>query len=182
MIVSLDTTFLLYIFAPVGHVGVPLDANGQPLGFAKERVAALVADWEKTGAKIIVPTPALSEIMVRAGVQTGQSYVAIMNKSKAFKIASFDERAAIEVAIMAGNAVKGHDLKNATPTTHAKMKYDWQIVAVACVEGAKVFYTDDVNQRTVAARAGLAVKGLADCLVPTVAAQTDLPFNAPGSK
>ncbi len=180
MIVALDTTFLLYIFAPIGHVGTPLDAGGKPLEFAKERVSALVEDWEKTGAKIIVSTPALSEVMVRAGAQAGQSYVAIMNKSKAFKIASFDERAAIEVAIMAGNAVKGHDLKSATAATHAKMKYDRQIVAVACVEGAKVFYTDDGNQRTIATRAGLAVKGLEDCLVPTVSAQTSLPLNSPG--
>jgi len=36
--VAFDTTFLLYLFAPDGEVGVPLDENGIPIEFVVQRV------------------------------------------------------------------------------------------------------------------------------------------------
>jgi hypothetical protein len=178
LIVGVDATFLLHLFAPPGSVGVILDAAGQPIPLPKERVQGLVADLEKTASTIIVGTPALSEIMVRAGVQAGQAWLAIMNASKAFRVVPFDTKSAIEVALMAGNTVKGQDLSGATIETYAKLKYDRQIVAIARTEGATVFYTDDDRQANLAKRLGMAAKGLADCPIPTGAAQTQL-FGGP---
>lgn len=174
MIAGADATFLLYLFAPVGSVGVPLDSNGQPVTMAKERVQGLVDELEKIGAIVIVPTPALSEIMVRSGVQAGQAWLATMNKSKAFKVVPFDAKAAIEVALMAGHAVKGESGAMSNEGTHAKLKYDRQIVAIAHTEGATAFYTDDRNQANLARRLGMTVKGLIDCPIPTSAAQRPL--------
>jgi predicted nucleic acid-binding protein len=164
LIVGLDATFLLYLFAPAGSVGVPLDSNDQEIPHAKERIEALVEEFERTGATIIVGTPALSEIMVRAGVQAGQKWIGIMNRSRAFKIVPFDEKSAIEVAVMAGQEAKA-----ATNLTRAKLKYDRQIVAIARTEGASVFYTDDENQMHLARRLNMTAKGLADCPLPPVA-------------
>jgi predicted nucleic acid-binding protein len=177
--VGVDATFLLHLFAPAGTVGVVLDANGQPVTMPKERVQGLVAELEKTGATIIVGTPALSEMMVHAGVQAGQAWLQIMNASKAFKVVPFDAKSAIEVALMAGHAVKGQGGKTATVETYAKLKYDRQIVAIARTEGATVFYTDDDRQGNIAKRLGLVVRGLADCPIPTTAAQNQINFGAP---
>lgn len=171
MIAGVDATFLLYLFAPTGQVGVPLDSNDQPITMAKERVQGLVDELEKIGATIIVATPALSEIMIRSGVQAGQTWLGMMNKSKAFKVVAFDAKSAIEVALMSGHAVKGENGHVASDGTHAKLKYDRQIVAIAHTEGATTFYTDDRNQTNLAKRFGMTVKGLADCPIPTTAAQ-----------
>ena len=174
MIVGVDTSFLLHLFAPQGTVGVPLDANGQLVTMAKERVTGLVEDLEKLGATIIVSTPAMSELMIRSGVQAGQAWLSIMSKSRVFKVVPFDVKSAIEVAMMAGHAVEGEDGKDPDQGTYAKLKYDRQIVAVAHTEGSTVFYTDDRRQANMAMRLGMTVKGLADCIVPTTLAQTKM--------
>lgn len=149
---------------------------------AKERVQGLIDDLEKQGATIVVGTPALSEIMVRAGVQAGQSWLAIMNKSKAFKVVGFDAKSAIEVAIMAGHSVKGEKGKAATKETYAKLKYDRQIVAIAHTEGASTFYTDDQRQTNLAKRLGMTVRGLGDLPIPTTAAQLPFSFEVPNGE
>ena len=182
MIIGVDTSFLLYLFAPPGAVGVPLDDNNVPITFAKERVAALLDELEKVGAKIIVGTPALSELMVRSGVEAAQAWITIMRKSAVFKIVPFDEKSAVEVAMMAGHAVKGENGTDAYDGTYAKLKYDRQIVAIAHTEGATVFYSDDRRQRNLAARLGMTVQGLADCIVPAAAAQTSFTFGAGGGE
>lgn len=177
MIVGIDSTFLLYFFAPSGTVLTPLDENDAQIPFAKERVQGLIAELEKASSKVIVGTPALSEVMVRTGVVAGQGYLKIMRTSKAFRVVPFDEKAAIEVAIMAGHMLAGADEADLLVGTKAKIKYDRQIVAIAHTEGATTFFTDDGNQRRLAQRLGMIVRGISDCLVPTVAAQQDLPWN-----
>jgi hypothetical protein len=176
LIAGVDATFLLYFFAPPGSVGVPLDSSGQPVTMAKERVSGLVTELEKQGATVIVATPALSEMMVRSGVQAGQTWLALMNQSKAFKVVPFDAKAAIEVAIMAGHTAKGEGAKIATQETYAKLKYDRQIVAISKTEGASTFFTDDERQGNLARRLGMTVRGLADVPIPALAAKLDLPF------
>ncbi len=180
MTVAFDATFLLYLFREPGTVAPPNDAAGAPIPFAKERVAGLLAGLQKTKTTIIVPTPALSEIMVRAGVEAGQQYLALMARARVFRIVPFDTRAAIETAVMHGHAVAGEKGKSATTATHAKLKYDRQIVAIAKVDGAHTFYTDDLDQKAFAEKQGMTVRGLGDLPVPTETGQHDL-FAFPGS-
>jgi hypothetical protein len=124
----------------------------------------------------VVPTPALSEIMVRAGVEAGQRYINIMRNAKVFWIAPFDEKAAVETAIMAGEATKCPSIRAVTDGTYAKIKYDRQIVGIAVSEGAATLYTDDRNQQAFARRHGIKALGIAECLVPDSAAQMTLPL------
>ncbi len=174
MTVAFDTTFLLYLFAPAGRVGAPLDARGAPISLVKERVTALVEDLTKSGTRIIVPRPALSEIIVRAGIEAGQHYLGVMRQAKVFRIAPFDEKAAVETAIMAGEATKCPSIRAATDGTYAKIKYDRQIVAIAMSEGAATLYTDDHNQRAFARRHGVNVVGIGECPAPQSTAQMTL--------
>lgn len=174
MTVAFDASFLLYLFAPAGQVGAPLGPDGKPIAFAKERVQALFLALEEQKTKIVIPTPALSEVMVRSGVEAGQSYIAIMAKKRVFRIAPFDEKSAIELPIMYGLHRRGEALKQANEGTYAKIKYDRQIVAIAFTEGCSTIYTDDENQAKFAMKQGMAVIGLADCPIPTDAAQIPL--------
>jgi hypothetical protein len=153
-----------------------MDQNDQPVTMPKERVQGLIAELEKTGSTVIVGTPALSELMVRSGVQAAQRWIGIMARSKAFKIVPFDVKSAIEVAILAGHALSGEGAPDTIGGTYAKLKYDRQIVAIAHTEGATIFYTDDTRQANLARRLGMTVKGLADCPIPTTAAQIPLNF------
>lgn len=179
MMVAFDASFLLYLFAPAGDVGTPLDENEKPIEFAKQRVKALFDALEAGNTKIVIPTPALSEVMVRTGVEAGQAYMALMAKTKVFRIVPFDEKSAIELPLMYGLQRKGEGLKSADAGTYAKVKYDRQIVAIACTEGCKTLYTDDQNQRKFAEKQGMKVIGLADCPVPTEDAQMQLSLASP---
>ena len=61
----------------------------------RDRIDHLVAHLERSRAKIIIPTPALSEILVRAGA-AAPDYLAQINSQSVFRIVAFDERAAVE--------------------------------------------------------------------------------------
>ena len=87
----------------------------------------------------------------------------------------------VEVALMPGNSTKGRGLHHPEIETYAKLKYDRQIVAIVRAEGATTLYTDDGGQRRIAQQVGLVVKGLADCLPPTKAAQRTLELGPDGS-
>jgi len=94
--VVLDATTLLYLLDP--DAKAPQDPQtGQPVTQVKERMEYLVATLTKQKEKIIVPTPALSELLVRAG-EAGPEYLQILNGTAAFKVADFSQRAAVEVA------------------------------------------------------------------------------------
>jgi hypothetical protein len=69
----------------------------------RERIEFLLKELEKSQTKIIIPTPSLAEILVRAG-KAAPSWPAIFNTSAAFKICDFDQRAAIQVALMSQEA------------------------------------------------------------------------------
>lgn len=74
-----DATTLLLLLAP--DASVPKDLDGRPISFARPRIDGLVADIAKRRSKIIIPTPALSEVLVRAGSVAGPNYLARIRKS-----------------------------------------------------------------------------------------------------
>jgi hypothetical protein len=82
---------------------------------AKERIDYLIDCLSNVGEKIIVPTPALSECLVHAG-PAGAGYLSILSKNAAFRVASFDERAAIEAAIRTFEARARGQRKGGAPS------------------------------------------------------------------
>ena len=137
----LDTTALLYLLEPKAKP--PIDpATGQPVANTTARIKLLVATLEKRREAIVIPTPVLSEVLVHANEASPQ-YLEIINKASCFRIASFDERAAVELAEMTGSALSAGNLRAGTNTTRAKLKFDRQILAIARIEGEDTIYSDD---------------------------------------
>lgn len=163
MIVVFDANMLVYLFDEKANP--PLSkTTGQPVDRCKERLDHLIATLAKDKAKIIVPTPALAEVLVYAQ-QGAPERLNIIKTSKHFRVVPFDERAAVEFAAAQANG-RGS-------ASRAKAKFDDQIIAIAAVEQATVIYSDDED---IAKRAGsrFQVIGIEALPLPPEDAQHDL--------
>lgn len=137
----MDATVLLCLLEP--ESATVSDPNtGEPITDAKARIDHLISTLEKKGEAILIPTPALSEVLVHAG-SAGPQYLQILNSTRCFRIVDFDQRAAVELASMTREALGGGDLRAGTTATRAKLKFDRQIIAIARVHGQTTIYTDD---------------------------------------
>lgn len=174
--VVIDATVLMLLLQPDAHV--PKGIDGAPIDRPVERIAFLVEKLEKSRSKIIIPTPALSEVLVRADAGMAQMLVEKINSMSVFRVEPFDERAAIEVAIMTRNSMDGgkNPSKRDPNTTWAKLKYDRQIIAIALVSQATTIYSDDLGIAATAKRSALNVIGLADMDLPPEDPQIEFPF------
>jgi predicted nucleic acid-binding protein len=159
--VLIDATMLLLLLRP--GTPVPGDRNGVAPTRPKDRVDYLVNRLETDGAKILIPSPVLSEVLVRAGAATSD-IVDKLNKYAVFEICPFETLAAIEVAEMARQ-----ELGRKRPDrnmTFAKIKYDRQIVAIAKVRRVTAIYSDDRDIAALAKQAKIPVIKLADLPLP----------------
>lgn len=139
--------------------------DGTPIERPADRVNHLVSELDAQGDTVLLPTPALAEVLVRVGARASERIVEQISRHWVIKVEAFDVRAAVEVAAMTRDPRDRPDPGDAQ-TTWAKLKYDRQIVAIAKVNRATTIYSDDRGVRTVAARAGIEVKGLADLPLP----------------
>lgn len=175
--VVIDATLLMLVFRP----DVPArltDSNGKSIDHVRERVAYLVKTLEGIKSRIIIPTPVLSEILVRATAQDTQRILDEINRAAVFRIEPFETRAAIEVAIISRTALAAGDKKAGSQAPWGKVKFDRQIAAIAKVTQASAIYTDDGNLASTAKAMGLTTLGLADLPLPPETAQHELPFES----
>jgi hypothetical protein len=176
--VVIDATTLMLLLRP--GIPIPNGPNGLPIDRPKERIEFLVQQLDKAGTNIIIPTPALSEALVRAGVVGSQELVEKLQKFRVFRIEPFDLRASIEVAAMSRDALGGGNKRGkADPkSTWAKIKFDRQIVAIAKVHAVTTIYSDDGDIRTLGERAKIKVVSVADLPLPPQKDQIDWIENA----
>lgn len=175
--VVFDTTVLL----PVLWSEVPVPNHpqtNQPVDRFRDRIDYLLTHLEQRRTKIIIPTPVLSEILVRAGT-AGPEYLAQINAHSAFRIVPFDERAAVEVAAMTKNAIDAGNKRGGVDATWNKIKFDRQIVAIAKVEGAAALYSDDTGVRAFGNAVGMTVIGSWELPLPPEDPQTLLDLVEP---
>jgi len=176
--VIFDSSILLLVLDP--NAKPPNDpATGQPLDKAAERIEYLIENLTADKEKIVIPTPVLSEVLVHAG-DAMQPYLDIMNVQAAFRIAPFDQKAAIEAALAMSDAIKrgGHRVDAANPdATKTKIKFDRQIVAIAKAEGAHAIYSDDADVHNYAKHAGLNAYHTADLDLPPEDPQQTMTFD-----
>lgn len=167
-----DATTLLLLVDPSAKP--PKDpSTGQPLDKCKERVEHLLQTLSDLAVQVVLPTPVLAEVLVRAGAARSR-YLAELTNSQVFRPASFDVRAAVELSmILDGDAALK---KKLTPEkTWAKLKFDRQIISIAKV-------TDDTGLAKCARENNLNVTPTWELPLPPVAAQQELPLPSPGGK
>ena len=154
--VVFDTGYLIRLLDPAADP--PNDPEtGQPVEHCQERIEYLLERLEEDNQTILIPTPALAELLV-IEPQLGPSHLTYINSRSVFQIQPFDERAAVEVAAMTRNDDDNPDNENSEPKT--KVKYDRQIIAVGKVNQGKVIYSADQRLRRRARREGLTAIGI----------------------
>lgn len=116
--------------------------------------------------KVVIPTPALSEVLVHADQAVGE-YLDKLHRSSAFRIVPFDERAAIELAVITREAIAKGQFRIGTDATRATLKFDRQILAIARVEDQTTIYSDDGQMGTLGAQMGIEVIQTHELPVPT---------------
>ena len=144
----------------------------------RQKLVYLVDTLQKTRERIAIPTPALSEYLVKAGKAT-EGILEQIRKSAVFRVVSFDQRAAIECALAIKRALDHGDKKSGSTSTWAKVKFDWQIVAIAKVANASRIYTEDSDVKRYAAMVGIAVSSVSDLQLPPDAKQGKLDLMPP---
>jgi predicted nucleic acid-binding protein len=140
MITVESTTFALLLNPEASPPTDP--STGQPLARAKERVDHLIAELEREGETVLIPTPVLAEVLVKAGDGAPEIVERVLRSSR-FKIADFDLRAAVELAAMTRDALASGDKSGGSSSPWQKVKLDRQIIAVARANGSDVIYSDD---------------------------------------
>ncbi len=175
--VVFDTSVLLLLLNP--KTKPPIDtATNQVVKNASARISHLVDVLSNAKEKIVIPTPVLSELLVHAGDATNK-YLDILNSQAVFRIAPFDQKAAIEAAIAMEDAINrgGIRIDAKDPNvTRGKVKFDRQIVAIAKAEGATTVYSDDDDVIKYARQAGLSAYRTVDLDLPPEDPQTSMDF------
>ncbi len=137
MKVVVDTTVLIFFFD--GTAAAPVNTvTGMELEGCQARVNYLVKSLSDRGTTIVIPTPVLAEILVKAGSATNE-WIARITRNRFIEVADFDIRAAVEFAAVYGARPKSADEEK------RKMKFDDQILAISRVANAEVIYSADVN-------------------------------------
>lgn len=177
--VVFDTSSVLLLIDP--NAGAPIDpATSKPTHRCKERIDFLLKQLSAQNTKILIPTPVLSEFLVKSGPNKND-YVQEFLRTTNFTVGSFDERAAIELAYL-----EDADLKSGRKliglSSKAKIKFDRQICAISKVYGATMIYTDDKDLGALSKQNGLQVTMTWEIPLPPEEAQQKLPLPEPGEK
>src|ERR1051326_205419 len=158
--IAVDNTFLSLLFHP--DAKPPNNPQtGAPIHRLNERIDDLMEQWRIDRESILIPTPALSEFLFLAD-NDGPAYLAEIDSDSIFKIGSFDQKAAIELAALNLDIKKGLSKSKAkreeqTTDTKTKIKFDKQIVAIAIANDATTIYSDDEGVKKFAAQASILV-------------------------
>lgn len=134
--IGIDTTVLTLILKPDADAP-PDPATNQPILDVEARIQLLLETLKKNRQKIIIPTPVLSEVLVRSGAG-GLNYLEFLEQASVIEVRAFDKLAAIELAIMTKQAIGSGDRKSGSDQPWQKVKLDRQIVAVCKTAGASV--------------------------------------------
>lgn len=169
-----STTLLLAMYPDIETVNDP--ETGNPLDRPRERVEHLIESLDADGATIVIPTPVLAEVLMRAGA-AASDILSILDRRAVFQISDFDQMAAVETAAMLDDARRRGGLKVdavLANVTRSKVKFDRQIMAVAKVQRASRIYSDDGDIHKLAQMSGIEVISTADLPLPPEDPQTQM--------
>ncbi len=171
MVVAFDADMLILLLQPSIHP--PEDPETKrPVQYVRERLTRLIKDLTRQHARVIVPAPALAEVLVVPGTD-GAELLKVIEGQAVFQIEPFRAADAVEAAASTRAALDRGDKKSGADAPWQCVKADRQIVAVAKRCGAKKLYSNDTGMRKVAG--DLPVVSIWELPVP--ADEPRLPFN-----
>lgn len=112
--------------------------------------------------RFLIPTPALSEVMVQMDEQQMADFLSHLHSSKHFNVQSFDQKASVEAALALRRARHNGDKKAGSKDPWQKIKVDYQIAAIAKAHQASRIYTSDSDIGKVASVFDLDVVSLTE--------------------
>jgi predicted nucleic acid-binding protein len=176
MSAAFDASMLVYVVTP--NALAPIDpTTGYPVERCGERVDHLLNTLQKSGTRIIIPAPALAEVLVKA-LDAAAEYLTQLTKSRHFSIRPFDTLAAVEHAdIQRERRNSGAVPKSAS---RPKAKFDDQIFAIARIAQADTIYSDDPDIRKLCSHFGVACVGIAELPLPPEDPQMHLDLEQTG--
>lgn len=157
--VAFDSTYLIDLFNP------------KLAGDQRAALDHLIHDLSKARVRILIPSPCLTELLIRAGKARDQ-YVQRLGNASSFEVIPFDRRAATECALLLEDA---WDSKSQRDITRTKFKFDWMIVACAASRGVQKIYTDDDDILRCAAQVGIQAIAQKNLMVPSESRQLRIP-------
>lgn len=160
MPVAFDANILIDLFDP------------RVKGDRRAKLDHLIEELQKQRTKILIPTPALTELMVHAG-KAREAIHQKLSGSSLFQISPFDSRAAMECALLLEAALNTGERRQLTKT---KFKFDWQIIAIAVSHDAVAIYSNDADIARYGKRANLNVINADDLPLPASALQEKFEF------
>jgi predicted nucleic acid-binding protein len=153
--VLFDSDFLCFLLLDdPGVIAHP--RTRKPVERAKEKIEHLISSLAARREKVILPTPALSEILCLAADHAHEVLAALTGTYR-FQLAAFDVMAAVEAAMATAKAIAKRDKKGGSKSTWAKVKFDRQIVAIAKTRGVAEIYSNDEDIRRFAKKEGMKV-------------------------
>lgn len=168
MTVGFDNTMLSILLNPDGKI--PDDPNtGAPVIEAKARAEAVVHVVQKQRRRIILPAPALAELLTAIGPDA-QQYVNVVSRSRVFEVGNFDARCAAELALLNRDTFKAHDDREKLEP-YQKRKVDRQIIAICKAYGVTELYTDDRGLSSRARMCGITPISICEIAIPDSARQ-----------
>lgn len=158
-----DTTTLSTILIP-GATASNRNTK-KPIKHAKERVDLLIETIAANDGLIIIPSPVLSEVIVKIPDKADELLKKIKS-SPWFKIEGFDAAAAVELGLRTARAIAAGDKREGLQQDWTKVKFDRQIVSIALVAGAEEIISDDADIAAIGERWGVLVRSIDDLPVP----------------
>jgi rRNA-processing protein FCF1 len=157
--VVFDSTFLIDLFNP------------KIAGDQRAALDHLVQGLSKARVRILIPSPCLTELLIRAG-KARDEYVQRLNNTSSFEVIAYDRRAATECAILLEEA---WDKKSQRDITRTKFKFDWMIVACASSRNVQKIYSDDDDIARCSAQIGIQTLTQKKLVVPAESRQMRIP-------
>ena len=142
-------------------------------GDRRAKLDFLIHSLNKSRTKVIIPTPSLTELLIRAD-KARTSYLQKISSTSVFSVAPFDSRAALECSILLETAWSKSEQRN---ISRSKFKFDWQIVSIAASRGATAIYSDDGDIERAARHVPIPVYKTSDLPLPEGARQEEIMFD-----
>ncbi|HLX29931.1 MAG TPA: hypothetical protein VKV24_15735 [Casimicrobiaceae bacterium] len=155
--VVFDNSALVLLFNPKRPAPNDPKTN-EPVTRCQERIEYLVKTLSERRTKVGIPTPVLAEYLIGVGPKK-QDFLTEITANAAFSLLPFDEKAAVELAILTESGVKQWDIKS-------KVRFDRQVVAIAKTTNATALYTADEKQGAFAEACGIRVIMVWDIPLP----------------